>query len=194
VPACSPRTAMPTHSRQSSNPDYPPYASRFILITHGELIMKTLPTILTITTLVAGLSLAPALIRAPAYAVDNMSSTDAPDLTSVRAKIKAKDYTAALAELRDLAEDTQQADVYNLLGFTLRKTGDFKTSLTYYTKALELQPDHKAAREYLGELYVETGNLAKAQEQLAILAKLCPNGCEEREDLQKAISAKSASK
>ena len=156
--------------------------------------MKTLPTILTITTLVAGLSLVPALIRAPAYAVDNMSSTDAPDLTSVRAKIKAKDYAAALAELRDLAEDTQQADVYNLLGFTLRKTGDLKTSLTYYTKALELQPDHKAAREYLGELYVETGNLAKAKEQLAILAKLCPSGCEEREDLQKAISAKSASK
>ena len=90
-----------------------------------------------------------------------MSSTDAPDLTSVRAKIKAKDYAAALAELRDLAEDTQQADVYNLLGFTLRKTGDFKTSLTYYTKALELQPDHKAAREYLGELYVETGDLAR---------------------------------
>ena len=80
--------------------------------------MKTLPTILTTMTLVAGLSLAPALIRAPAYAVDNMSSTDAPDLTSVRAKIKAKDYAAALAELRDLAEDTQQADVYNLLGFT----------------------------------------------------------------------------
>ena len=154
--------------------------------------MKTLPTILTTMTLVAGLSLVPALIRAPAYAVDNMSSTDAPDLTSVRAKIKAKDYAAALAELRDLAEDTQQADVYNLLGFTLRKTGDFKTSLTYYTKALELQPDHKAAREYLGELYVETGNLAKAKEQLTILAKLCPGGCEEREDLQKAISAKSA--
>jgi Flp pilus assembly protein TadD len=117
-----------------------------------------------------------------------------PTSLSVRAKIKAKDYTTALAELRDLAEDTQQADVYNLLGFTLRKTGDFKTSLTYYTKALELQPDHKAAREYLGELYVETGNLAKAKEQLAILAKLCPSGCEEREDLQKAISAKSASK
>lgn len=155
--------------------------------------MKTLPTILTTMTLVAGLSLAPTLTLAPAYAVDSMSSTDAPDLTSVRAKIKAKDYTSALAELRDLAEDTQQADVYNLLGFTLRKTGDFKTSLTYYTKALELQPDHKAAREYLGELYVETGNMAKAKEQLAILAKLCPGGCEEREDLQQAINAKSAS-
>lgn len=155
--------------------------------------MKALQSILTRMTLVVGLGLAPVLMSAPAFAVDNMSSTDAPDLTSVRAKIKAENYTAALAELRDLAEDTQQADVYNLLGFTLRKTGDFKTSLTYYTKALELQPDHKAAREYLGELYVETGNIEQAKEQLAVLAKLCPGGCEEREDLQKAISAKSAS-
>jgi Flp pilus assembly protein TadD len=155
--------------------------------------MKTLQSTLTSMALVVGLGLAPALMPAPAFAVDNMESTDAPDLSSVRAKIKAKDYAAALAELRDLAEDTQQADVYNLLGFTLRKTGDFKTSLTYYTKALELQPDHKAAREYLGELYVETGNMEKAKEQLGILAKLCPGGCEEREDLQKAISAKSAS-
>jgi Flp pilus assembly protein TadD len=155
--------------------------------------MKTLQSVLASMTLVIGLGLAPALVPVPAFAVDNMESTDAPDLSSVRAKIKANDYAAALAELRDLAEDTQQADVYNLLGFTLRKTGDFKTSLTYYTKALELKPDHKAAREYLGELYAETGNMKKAKEQLAILAKLCPGGCEEREDLQKAISAKSAS-
>jgi Flp pilus assembly protein TadD len=155
--------------------------------------VKTLQSIMASTALLVSLGLAPALVPAPAFAVDNMESTDAPDLSSVRAKIKANDYAAALAELRDLAEETQQADVYNLLGFTLRKTGDFKTSLTYYTKALELQPDHKAAREYLGELYVETGNMAKAKEQLAILAKLCPGGCEEREDLQKAISAKSAS-
>jgi Flp pilus assembly protein TadD len=154
---------------------------------------RKLQTMLAGVALVAGFGLAPVLLPAPAYAVDNMSSTDAVDLTSVRAKIKAKDYTAALAELRDLAEDTQQADVYNLLGFTLRKTGDFKTSLTYYTKALELAPEHKAAREYLGELYIETGNIEKAKEQLAVLAKLCPGGCEEREDLQKAISAKSAS-
>jgi Flp pilus assembly protein TadD len=137
--------------------------------------------------LIAGLGLS------PARAVDNMTSTDAPDLTSVRAKIKAKDYAGALAQLRELADDVQHADVYNLMGFTLRKTGDFKTSLTYYNKAIEMQPEHKAAREYLGELYVETGNMEKAKEQLAVLAKLCPGGCEEREDLQKAINAKSAS-
>ena len=90
-------------------------------------------------TLIVGLGFALILTPQIANAVDNMDATDGPDLTSVRAKIKAKDYPAALSELRDMAEDTQQADVYNLLGFTLRKTGDFKTSLTYYAKALELQ-------------------------------------------------------
>jgi Flp pilus assembly protein TadD len=154
---------------------------------------KQLTSALSGLTLVIGLGFASVLLTAPAHAVDNMTSTDAPDLTSVRAKLAKKDYGAALTELRDLAEDVQQADVYNLLGFALRKTGDFKTSLTYYTKALEMQPDHKAAREYLGELYVETGNIEKAKEQLAALAKLCPGGCEEREDLQKVISARSAS-
>ncbi|MBP2443635.1 tetratricopeptide repeat protein [Rhizobium leguminosarum] len=131
-----------------------------------------------------------AVTALPAFAVDNMQSTDAPDLTSVRAKIDAKDYASALAELRSLAEDNQQADVYNLMGYTLRKTGDYRTSLTYYTKALELQPDHKAAREYLGELYVETGEMAKAEEQVSSLKQLCPSGCEELEDLQRAIAAR----
>ncbi|UGY08894.1 tetratricopeptide repeat protein [Phyllobacterium pellucidum] len=126
----------------------------------------------------------------PAYAVDNIEPDPTVDLTSVRSKIDAKDYAGALAELRDLAETDQQADVYNLLGFTLRKTGDFDTALTYYDKALQLEPDHKGAHEYLGELYVETGKMDKAQEQLASLTKLCPAGCEELDDLRNFIASK----
>jgi cytochrome c-type biogenesis protein CcmH/NrfG len=141
----------------------------------------------------ASVLLAPTLTFESARAVDNMETSGDVDLAPVRAKIKAQDYKGALAELRDLAEDTQNADIYNLLGFTLRKTGDYATSLSYYTKALDLQPDHKAAREYLGELYVETGHVDKAKEQLAALTKLCPRGCEEREDLERAIANKSAS-
>ena len=124
-----------------------------------------------------------------AVAVDTMTSKDAPDLTSVRAKIKAKDYKAALVELRVVADTHQHADVYSLMGFSLRKTGDYPTALTYYKKALDFDANHKGAREYLGELYVETGDLAKAREQLAVLEKLCPQGCEEREDLAKALAS-----
>ncbi|RTL71245.1 MAG: tetratricopeptide repeat protein, partial [Hyphomicrobiales bacterium] len=64
---------------------------------------------------------------------------------------------------------------------------------TFYRKALDFDPDHKGALEYLGELYVETGDLPKARENLARLEKLCPSGCEEREDLEKAIASAAAS-
>ncbi len=142
--------------------------------------------------LIAGLAFTPALLPTPALAVDDISSTDGPDLTTVRAKIKANDFAGALHELRDIAEDSPKAEVYNLIGFTLRKTGDLKTSLTYYTRALELKPDFKAAHEYLGELYVETRDLEKAKEQVTALERLCPGGCEELEDLQKVITARPA--
>ena len=49
--------------------------------------------------------------------------------------------------------------------------------------------DHKGAHEYLGELYVETGDLASAREQLAVLTRLCPQGCEERKDLEEALAS-----
>ena len=137
--------------------------------------------------LLAGIALTPALTSSTAFAVDDDTSTGSVDLSSVRAKIQTGHYAAALEELRGLAEDTQQADIYNLMGYTLRKTGDYATSLTYYTKALQLQPDYRPANEYLGELYVETGNIGKAREQLAALVKLCPGGCEERQDLEKAL-------
>ena len=128
-----------------------------------------------------------------ANAIDNVTSRDAPDLTSVRAKIKAKDFKAALAELTPMLETNQHADVYNLMGFSLRKSGDYQQAYTFYRKALEFDPEHKGALEYLGELYVETGEIDKAKENVALLKMLCPGGCEELEDLEEAI-AKAAPK
>ena len=125
-------------------------------------------------------------------AVDNITSKDAPDLTSVRAKIKAKDFKAALAELTPMLATYQHADVYNLMGFSLRKTGDYKQAYTFYRKALDFDPNHKGALEYLGELYVETGQMDKAKENVARLRELCPSGCEELADLEKAVNAPTA--
>ena len=123
-----------------------------------------------------------------AYAIDTISSTDAPDLTQVRIKIKAKDFAGALEGLEPLLQTNQHADVYNLMGFSLRKTGDYKQAYTFYRKALDFDPEHKGALEYLGELYVETGQVEKAKENVVLLRKLCPKGCEELEDLEKAIA------
>jgi tetratricopeptide (TPR) repeat protein len=62
------------------------------------------------------------------------------------------------------------------LGFSLRKTGDYTNALTFYRKALDFDAEHKGAHEYLGELYLETGQLQNDREQLAALEKLCPQG------------------
>ena len=112
-----------------------------------------------------------------------------PTLTSVRAKIKAKDFKGAIAELTPLLDSHQHADVYNLLGYSLRKSGDVSRAATYYAKALDFDADHKGALEYQGEMFVEAGQLDKAKANLARLVKLCPSGCEERLDLEKAIAA-----
>src|SRR5262245_31400278 len=79
-----------------------------------------------------------------AKAVDTETTRDAPDLTAVRAKIKAKEWKAALADLNGMIDKgVQHADVYNLLGFSLRKSGDLKAAYTFYRKALEFDPNHK---------------------------------------------------
>jgi Flp pilus assembly protein TadD len=149
-------------------------------------------TNLCIRTIAAAL-LGGALVAAPgakpALAVDTVTTRDSPDLRPVRAKIRAKDWKGATAELYAMLDrGIQHADVYNLLGFALRNNGDYQTAYTFYRKALEFNPQHKGALEYLGELYVKTGEIAKAQEHVVRLQQLCPQGCEELEDLEKAIA------
>ena len=49
--------------------------------------------------LMGAMALTPALTSSAAFAVDDDTSTGSVDLTSVRAKIKARSYAAALEEL-----------------------------------------------------------------------------------------------
>ena len=125
----------------------------------------------------------------PASAFDSAPQAEAPDLASVRNKIKVKDWPAALAELTVLSKTVQHADVCNLLGFVNRNMGEHTAALAFYTRALDLDPRHRGAREYLGELFVKTGDMAKAKQQEVVLSRLCPDGCEELEDLRHAIAS-----
>jgi Flp pilus assembly protein TadD len=137
------------------------------------------------------------LIASYAFAADTPSkpSANAPDLTAVRAKIKAKEFKPAIADLTALADSgINHPDVYSLLGFSYRKSGDRTNGALYYRKALDLDPWHKGALEYQGEMFVEAGDLPKAQANLAKLVQLCPSGCEERADLEKDIKDAEAKK
>lgn len=104
--------------------------------------------------------------------------------------VKAGDYPRALNHLQKVVQtDPRNADAWNYIGFSHRKLRQFDQSLAAYQKALAIDPDHRGANEYLGELYLQMGDLVKARERLARLAALCPSGCEELDDLKKAIEA-----
>jgi tetratricopeptide (TPR) repeat protein len=83
-------------------------------------------------------------------------------------------------------------DILSYLGFAHRKLGRIDDAKSWYAQALAINPDHLGANEYLGELYLEIGDLAAARRQLATLDRLCAFGCAEREDLARMIALKSS--
>ena len=108
-----------------------------------------------------------------------------------REAIARQDWTSAQALLRQAMErNPQSADAHNLYAFSMRKGANPQMDLVFrhYNEALRLNPRHLAAREYLGEAYLMTGNIAKAKDLLAELDRLCKAGCEEQAKLKQEIS------
>ena len=103
--------------------------------------------------------------------------------------IKSEKYEEALPLLRGILKDNpNDADTLNYLGYVNRKLHNYKKSLDFYQRALAVDPDHKGAHEYLGELYLQMKDVAKAREQLAEVKRICVTNCEEAEDLAADIA------
>lgn len=125
-----------------------------------------------------------------ALAADTAPATDLPDLSAARARIYAGDYGTAAAELGALTATVRHADLYNLLGFSLRKLRRFEEAARWYREALFYDPTHRPALAYQGELFVEMADLAKARNNLKLLRLLChPAGCEEARRLEAVLAA-----
>lgn len=92
------------------------------------------------------------------------------------------------ALLRAHASVGPSPDVLNYLGFVSRKLGRYDAALAYYDQALTIDPNHLGAIEYLGELYIQTGEMNRARAQLAQLDRLCAFGCAQREELARWIN------
>lgn len=112
------------------------------------------------------------------------------DVAAGLAAMEEERYDDALAAFRRAtAADSRNADAWNGAGFALRKLGRFDAAFEAYGRALAIDPDHLGANEYLGELYLLTGEPGKAEERAAILRRACPEGCEELRELEEAIAA-----
>ena len=112
-----------------------------------------------------------------------------PEYVAGRAAIASKDWNAAIRSLSSAAlRDTRNADIENYLGYAYRQTGQLQVAVKHYQRALQVNPRHRGAHEYLGEAYLMANDLGKAEEQLAALERICLIPREEYEDLKKAVA------
>jgi tetratricopeptide (TPR) repeat protein len=99
-----------------------------------------------------------------------------------------KIYSQAFKKLeKAYSSDKQNPDILNYMGYTSRKTGNFEQAEKFYLTGLSIKPDHNGINEYLGELYVQTNRLDKANERLDVL-KNC--NCEEYKELELIIKTR----
>ena len=110
-------------------------------------------------------------------------------LTDARTSIKSNNYEQALKQLQS-ANEVNSADWNNLMGYSLRKKQplDLVLSEKYYQAALKIDPSHRSALEYYGELLLMKKDLPGAEAILVRLDKACRFGCEEYSDLKASIA------
>ena len=105
------------------------------------------------------------------------------------ALIAAEKYEEAILPLHSAEKSAlNDADIQNLLGFVHRKIGKLDAAEVYYERALEIDPKHKGALEYQGELFLMRGEIDAAHANLDKLDKICWMGCSEYDVLKKAIA------
>ena len=128
----------------------------------------------------------------------NSDSTTTPDQINslyelAEKHIYNKKYDKSLKLLKKLTkrEDlgTRRADIYNLLGFSYRKleNPELDKSFAAYMMALEIDPEHAGAHEYLGELYLMRDQKNQAIRMLSRLENLVGKNAKEYKDLLQAI-------
>ena len=121
----------------------------------------------------------------PAYSVKYAKSNPTKMYSKAYKMIDKGQYSKAQKILKNYTKsEPEDPDGWTLLAFTYRKLDKFAESEEYYLKALNLEPDNKAALEYQGELFIETNRIYLANANIKKLQNLCPNSCEELEKLQ----------
>ena len=99
----------------------------------------------------------------------------------------AKRYDEALTVLK-LASNQNDPRILNYLGYATRKSGDVKKGLAYYQAAIDINPDYTLARSYMGEAYLQLGDIANAKLQLKEIKLRCKGACPEYAALESQIN------
>jgi tetratricopeptide (TPR) repeat protein len=148
----------------------------------------TLATVIALSAVALSLAQANAADTSSPAPAKPAAAAASDKLAGARAHIAAKEWPAAIDALKRI-NDTSSADWNNLMGYSLRKgkTPDLEASQRYYDEALRIDPAHRNALEYSGELALMKGDLSSAEARLAKLTTVCGGACEQQAELKAAI-------
>ena len=134
-------------------------------------------------------SLVLALIADPYEDNPDAAARDA-DYAAGKIAMEKKNWPEVVKRFNQAAlRAPDSADLHNYLGFAYRNLGQFELAFRHYERALKLNPRHRGAHEYIGEGYLMVNNLAKAEEHLHALERICLLPCEELDNLKRGIAA-----
>jgi Flp pilus assembly protein TadD len=150
---------------------------------------RTTAAALAVVLLACGTAVLPAAAFAHPSDDEPAAEQTDPEYAAGKAALDAKDWGVAIRLLSSAAlRDTRNADIQNYLGYAYRNAGRLELAFKHYQRALQLNPRHRGAHEYIGEAYLVANDLANAEKHLAALEKICLIPCEEYDDLNKAIA------
>lgn len=125
---------------------------------------------------------------APGDDADDQALLADQDYAAAVAALKAGDASTGLARLQGAQKRfPDNANLHNELGFAYRNLKQFDKAFEHYRKALDINPLHRGAHEYIGEAYLMVGNPTAAERHLTSLRSICLLPCDELRDLEKAI-------
>jgi len=91
-----------------------------------------------------------------------------PDYAAAKQALDHKDCPEAARRFKQAAvRDPDNADLQNCLGYSYRHLGQLDTAFAYYRRALELNPRHRGAHEYVGEAYLMVGDLRRSPDAMS---------------------------
>ena len=112
-----------------------------------------------------------------------------PEFAAGKKALLAEDWDGAIAALKSAAlRDPRNADIQNYIGYAYRRLRQMGPAIGHYQQALMLNPRHRSAHEHLGEAALVLSDAATAEQHLAHLEDICLIGCEEYDDLKRAIA------
>ena len=130
-----------------------------------------------------------AAVAAPSGDGDDQALLADADYVAGQAALKGGDDASAVRRFQSaLKRFPEAADLHNELGFAHRRLRQMGKAFEHYRRALDLNPQHRGAHEYIGEAYLIVDDVERARLHLAALRSICLLPCDELKDLEQAIA------